>query len=228
MAAAIEGTPVDIDYTTSSGTDTYTAETASDRVVVLEIWAPDFFSLTFAPTMGAQAFTEGDFIEGPNNGHAGIWYIKDADIPSGSQIIDYGESGVFDTGHARIYTLSGVNQTTVGTFTSTTATTATPSLSYTGVTDGLGMAICFMDTNGSPTDDAAWTTDRTVTTPNDGFFSTFPSIPSGADTYDPTNASSKRWTIVAGVFGPVAVGGTTPKGPLGHPFHGPFAGPLAA
>ncbi len=25
-----------------------------------------------------------------------------------------------------------------------------------------------------------------------------------------------------------AVGGATPKGPLGHPFHGPFAGPIAA
>ncbi len=27
---------------------------------------------------------------------------------------------------------------------------------------------------------------------------------------------------------PAAVGGTTPKGPLGHPFFGPFAGPVAA
>ena len=45
---------------------------------------------------------------------------------------------------------------------------------------------------------------------------------SPAGVFRPATSRTARTTVVA------AAGGTTPKGPLGHPFHGPFAGPIAA
>ena len=61
MTVAIVGTPSVI---VEGGS--YTAEAGSARKVVLAFGAEEFNSVTIAPTMGAQAFTEvsGSFIEG--------------------------------------------------------------------------------------------------------------------------------------------------------------------
>jgi len=203
MAVAIEGTPVDIDYTTSSGTDTYTAESGSDRVVVLTMKNQDFFERTFAPTMGAVSFVEGDFINGEDENLVGIWYILEANIPGGAQIIDYGESGSFDEGFSTLYTLSGVDQGTPGVFTNVEGATTTPIVSLTGVTDGLALAVGGIDVNGTTTPDSNWTLHRGIAR---GEFE-HKVTSSGADTWEPTSSSSRDWGCVVGVFNAAAGGG---------------------
>ena len=200
MAVAIEGTPADIDYGNSSGSTTYTAETGSNRVVVFTMKNHDFFDLTFAPKMGAVSFVEGDFINGQDRMLVGIWYILEANIPSSSNVIDYGENDSFDNGFSTLYTLSGVDQSSTGVFTNFEGATTAPSVSLTGVTDGFALAVGGHDLNGALAVDSGWTTGRLIN--NVGMFQNKVTT-SGADTWAPTSTSTRDWGCVVGVFNPV-------------------------
>ena len=108
MSVAIEGTPQVI---VEGGS--YTAETTgSDRAVVFVIHA--VYSVNFdigTPTMGSQNCTEAIQDGSTDKVASGIFYIKDADIPTGSQVVSGNFAITPDGSQITCFTLSGVDQT---------------------------------------------------------------------------------------------------------------------
>jgi len=110
MAIALEGTPSVI---VDGGS--YTAETTgSDRLVVFSCAGHIGGDvLCTGADMGAQAATEGKLPAAGRKAPTGLYYIKEADIPTGSQTITLSVSaGSLDDSQITCYTLSGVDQTT--------------------------------------------------------------------------------------------------------------------
>lgn len=109
MTIAIEGTP-----TVIADGGSYTAETTgSDRLVVFVIHGVKSINIAIGtPSMGAQSCA--DAIRSTYVGHAvsAIVYIKDADIPTGSQTISGNFDSTPDGSQITCFTLSGVDQTT--------------------------------------------------------------------------------------------------------------------
>lgn len=111
MAVAIEGTPSVI-----SDGGSYTAETTgSDRVVAFVIHGVDGSSdLSIGtPTMGSQDTSEA--IQGSSSLRvaSGVFFVKEADIPTGSQTVTANFNTTPSLGtQITCYTLSSVDQTT--------------------------------------------------------------------------------------------------------------------
>jgi hypothetical protein len=199
MAVAIAGTPSQI----ATG-DSYTAEPGSDRVVVWVFADEDFFSVTASPTMGSQAFTEGVFIEGTDRSYAGIYYIKEADIPAGSQTMAAVWSASVDgTTLGTVLTLTGVEQTTVGTgFSMDTVGTPTETLDITGVADGVAVAIFTHEQeNAGIIADSAWTTQRNEEDLGAyRIYTATKTTTSGADTFEPVTTIARQGVLASFVF----------------------------
>ena len=147
---------------------TYTAAAGSNRLLVAVIGAEDLTSLT-SLVFGGITMTVGQALFG-GNGEADVYayYLKDADIPSGSQslvITQAGASWTTDEWSGHIYTLTGVDQTTpIGNKVAENGNSATTwtVTSITSITDGillaLGVSLSPIDA-GSTITTASWTTD---------------------------------------------------------------------
>lgn len=145
MAVAIAGTPAIVD-----GGGSYTAETGSNRLVVWTFGAvksnenpPALTGVTF----GAVAMTLGVTVISADQTYAlaSFWYIKEADIPGGSNAFTPSWSvtpnDTLYQGYA--WTLTGVDQTTPVVDTDGAFGTASSSLTGSGLTvtaDGIALA----------------------------------------------------------------------------------------
>lgn len=113
---AVLGTPVAAD----SGS-TYTAETGSNRVLVyVGASTSDGAKTISAITFGGVSMTQAAFLSSDIAGYecnSGLWYIKEASIPAGSQALSITWSGTILNGSGLLMTLGGIDQssTIVGT-----------------------------------------------------------------------------------------------------------------
>jgi len=205
MAVAIVGTPLAVNDGTS-----YPAEAGSDRVVAISIGIEEFNAVTFAPTYGGVAFVQGALLAGTDKSYLYIGYILEANIPAGSQAFALNPSGLVDATDGVIYTLSGVDQTTVGTGATLDSSpgSATPVLNLTGVADGVAIALYEHENTNTITADAAWT-DRLL---NAGgavhrTYCASKTTTAGADTLEPSTGVAVEGVLGSYVFNPVAASG---------------------
>ena len=205
MAVSIIGTPLAIQDGGS-----YTAETGSNRVLCYTVGFEEFNSVTVAPTFGGVAFVQGAFLEGNDRSYLYIGYILEANIPSGSQTLALVPSAAVDDNNGVLYTLSGVDQTTVGTAVTldSTPATASPVLNLTGVADGIAVALLEHDSNSTITADVGWTTDSLNVGTTHRVYAAHKTATAGADTFSPTISIAQEGVLGSYVFDPV-VGGLT-------------------
>jgi hypothetical protein len=204
MAVSIVGTPLAINDGTS-----YTAETGSDRVVCVVVGVEEFNAVTFAPTYGGVAFVQGAFIEGADRSYMYIGYILEANIPAGSNAFALVPSAAVDETDGVIYTLSGVDQSTVGTGTTLDSdpATASPVLNLTGVADGAAVAIYEHEATSPITVDGTWTTDSLNAGSGHKVYVANKTTTAGATTFSPTTGVSVQGVLGSYVFDPVSASG---------------------
>ena len=204
MAVSIVGTPLAINDGTS-----YTAESGSDRVVCVVVGVEEFNAVTFAPTYGGVAFVQGAFIEGADRSYMYIGYILEANIPAGSNAFALVPSAAVDETDGVIYTLSGVDQTTVGTGVTLDSdpATASPVLNLTGVADGVAVAIYEHEATSPITVDGTWTTDSLNAGSGHKVYVANKTTTAGATTFSPTTGVSVQGVLGSYVFDPVSASG---------------------
>lgn len=153
MAIAVAGTAAiqsGVDTgSPSTSDDTYTAESGSDRALILVVHGEDLSSPPPVFAFGGEPFVGVVVFEGTSGVFVYAGYILDADIPSGAQSTTLGNgSGLSWSNNSwagHIYTLTGVDQSTPvnptevedSEVTQTTWTTA----NVTSVTDGILLAL---------------------------------------------------------------------------------------
>ena len=146
--ASVLGTPAAAD----SGS-TYTAESGSNRVLV---WvagsSSDGAKTVSAATFGGVSMTQAEFLSSDIAGYevnSGLWYIKEASIPSGLQSLSVTWSGALNNSSGMLLTLDGIDQssTIVGTATGQYDTGSQLSSSVTVAAGDVG--VWGVGTNGS-------------------------------------------------------------------------------
>ena len=207
---SILGTPLNID-----DGESYTPETGdSERLVVVGVayeYASGATGIT-SVKLGGVTMTQLNRGKHSTTGSgAGHWYLKEADIPVGSSTLEFTWAGTYNgLTSGTIYTLAGVDQSTVSDDTqkSSFTSTSTPSRSVTSTDNSLVLV------SASSTDHTlTWTNSSGLTERRDAaeasnnfrIFTADKLVPSGsADTLNFTLSSSDSGQISAVVIKPSA------------------------
>ena len=220
MATAIEGTPTRV----ASG-GSYTAETTGTNRVAAFVVHTDLSGTSdnvTALTFGAQSATK--IVESNptnNSGTASIWYIRDADIPTGSQTVTPTLSGgTLEDCTIDCYTLSDVDQTTPSIGSDSAVSTGnSTTVSFTSLaTVASGLAIGganFQEfANRTWTPPTSWTEDVDAGSLSlsacSAHYATSGATESGSWTMDSSRNGTRICAVAA--FQPAAAGGVTGTG----------------
>jgi len=170
--------------TAVTGGGTYTAETGSNRLVVFSIGrrctntgSPELPSITEI-TWGSLSLTGGTILLAKNasvtnggNSIAGIYYVKEADIPGGAQTIAVTYDRTMNGSDLIIaFTLGGMNQSSPVDGSGSTQTAAGSTDPFTGsitIADNcIQILSAIFGGNPTITPDAAWTEDQDIQSGN--------------------------------------------------------------
>lgn len=217
MAVSILGTPSNL---VEAGT--YTAETGSNRLLVIcsgveQASGAGALSCT-AMSFGTASLANGKIISaketqttGTQKVLAGIWYIKEADIPAGSNAISATFTSDPGAGHAFVlYTLDGVDQSNpveaTSQFTVNIGSETDPWSSSINVAANTAQILqAIVDVNVASTASAGWTEQRDVSRSLYQFVTHhIVSASAGSVTYGLDFAAVQAGAISVVSFGPVA------------------------
>lgn len=219
MSASLVGSPLNV----SEG-GSYTAETGSSRVVVItvgteEVSGAGALSLS-ALSFGTASLANGKVISGKetvNTGAqkaiSGVWYIKEADIPAGSNVVSatfsVAESG---TGHVfTLYTLDGVDQSnpidSTSSFSLNIGSEADPwSSNLTVVNNAVQILCAIVHTNAPSTPSGSWVEDRDNSRSNYQFVSQhLTGASAGSVTYGLDFVAAQAGVVAVVSFNPAPV-----------------------
>jgi hypothetical protein len=228
MAIAIEGTQSHGNTEAS----TYTAETTgADRLLLIAFSVedgstPDVTGVTFGGVAATQAVTQRSGGTGGPYPGASLYYIKQANIPSGAQscAITF-DSDPMSTGpFISFYTLSGVDQTTpvddtaFASLDNVSATSLAITLE-TNTSGGMAFAVFGLNLSGAPTitNSDGWTEDLDVSRTNYGEWLGHKALTGASETLTLSFNTSSFASLVGAAFKPA--GGSTPTAALAAAYY---------
>ena len=178
-----------------------------------------------------ENFTAGPSINGTSFFGADQWYL----LPTAAtDTVTATWSSAPDDMNLGVIEFEGVHQTTpIGTTGTDSGSDANGSITLTGQVSGDLLVDCYGLDNSASADNTpgANQTERIDITSSGSYpmslaMSTQDGVDGGVMTYGTTGAGV-AFMYTAMVVKQSVAGGTTPKGPLGHPFYGPFRGPIS-